>query len=144
MFEDLIEYITSNYFRARKIVEVGVGLRIDVAERIKEALPLAEVLATDKDPVSIRSHRTKRLRLVADDVMFPQTPVYQGASLIYSIQPPVEIIPAMIELSNRIRADLLVVPRSDEQEALDQEGWQKITMSGKPLCWKRVPSRQSS
>lgn len=138
MFEELVEFITLNYSRARKIVEVGVGSRIDVAERIKEAFPLADILATDKDTRSIRSHGTKKLRLVADDVMFPRIPVYQGASLIYSIHPPVEIIPAVIELASRIRADLLVVLRSDEQEALHHGEWQKITGSGKTIGWRRV------
>ena len=143
MFDELVAFVRGNYSRARKIIEVGAGSRIEIAERIKESLPLAEVLVTDKDASSIRSHRTKHLRAVADDVMFPHTQIYQGASLIYSIHPPVEIIPAMMELATAVKADLLVVPRSDEQEAFERERWEKITWSGRTLGWRRVSGETS-
>src|SRR5947208_3157081 len=79
MFDDLVEYVRENYSRASKIVELGVGSRIDVAENIKKHLPLTEVLVTDKDEAWVRKHITSHVRAVADDVMFPQTPIYQNA-----------------------------------------------------------------
>jgi uncharacterized UPF0146 family protein len=142
MFDDLVEYVRENYSRASKIVELGVGSRIDVAEKIKKSLPLAEVLVTDKDEAWVRQHTTSRIRAVADDVRFPQTPIYQHASLLYSIHPPFEIVEPMVLLARRIGADLLVVPRSDEQESFHQSEWEKLVRNGRSLGWRRIQRRE--
>jgi uncharacterized UPF0146 family protein len=141
MFDELVEYVRENYSRASKIVELGVGSRIDVAEKIKKHLPMAEVLVTDKDEAWVRQHMTSRIRAVADDVRFPQTPIYQHASLLYSIHPPFEIVEPMVLLARRIGADLLVVPRSDEQESFHQSEWEKLVRNGRSLGWLRVHRR---
>jgi uncharacterized UPF0146 family protein len=142
MFDDLVEYVRENYSRASKIVELGVGSRIDVAERIKKHLPLTEVLVTDKDKVWVRRHKIAQVRTVADDLMFPQTPIYQNASLVYSIYPPFEILAPMVDLAGRIGADLLVVPRSDEQEMF-HDGWQKLVRNGRTLGWLRALRKET-
>jgi len=142
MFDELVEYVRENYSRASKIVELGVGSRIDVAEKIKKSLPLAEVLVTDKDEAWVRQHTMSQIRAVADDVRFPQTPIYQHASLLYSIQPPFEIVEPMVLLARRIGADLLVVPRSDEQESFHQSEWEKLVRNGRSLGWLRVQRRE--
>jgi uncharacterized UPF0146 family protein len=142
MFDDLVEHVRENYSRASKIVEVGVGSRIEVAEKIKKALPLAEVLVTDKDEAWVRQHMTSQIRAVADDVRFPQTPIYENASLLYSIHPPFEIVEPMVLLTRRIRADLLVVPRSDEQESFHHNEWEKLVRNGRTLGWLRVHRRE--
>src|SRR5260370_16382967 len=105
MFDDLVEYVRENYSRASKIIEVGVGSRIDVAEKIKKALPLAEILVTDKDEAWVRQHLTSQIRAVADDVRFPQTPIYENASLLYSIHPPFEILEPIVLLPRTIQTD---------------------------------------
>ena len=137
MFEDLVEYVRENYSRASKIVELGVGSRIDVAEKIKKHLPMAEVLVTDKDEAWVRKHMTSQVRAVADDLMFPHMPVYRDASLVYSIHPPFEILAPMVDLAGSIGADLLVVPRSDEQEMF-HDGWRKLVRNGRTLGWLRT------
>ena len=137
MFDDLVEYVRENYSRASKIVELGVGSRIEVAEKIKKHLPLTEILVTDKDEAWVRKHMTSRVRAVADDMMFPQTWIYENASLVYSIHPPFEIVAPMAVLAGLVGADLLVVPRSDEQEMF-QDGWQKLARSGRTLGWLRT------
>jgi uncharacterized UPF0146 family protein len=142
MFDDLVEYVRENYSRASKIVEVGVGSRIEVAEKIKKSLPLAEVLVTDKDEAWVRQHTTSQIRAVADDVRFPQTPLYENSSLLYSIHPPFEIVEPMVLLARRIKADLLVVPRSDEQESFHQSEWEKLVRNGRTLAWLRVHRRE--
>jgi uncharacterized UPF0146 family protein len=142
MFDELVEYVRENYSRASKIVELGVGSRIDVAEKIKKHLPMAEVLVTDKDESWVRQHMTSRIRAVADDVRFPQTPIYQHASLLYSIHPPFEIVEPMVLLARRIGADLLVVPRSDEQESFHQSEWEKLIRNGRSLGWLRIQRRE--
>ena len=69
MFESLVRFIKQNYRTARKIVEVGVGHRIDVALMVKMSIPDAEVIVTDKDESWVRSRKTKRVRalLKADE-----------------------------------------------------------------------------
>ena len=142
MFDELVDYVRENYSRASKIIEVGVGSRIDIAEKIKKALPLAEVLVTDKDEAWVRQHLTSQIRAVADDIRFPQTPIYQHASLVYSIHPPFEIVEPMVLLTRRIKADLLVVPRSDEQESFHHNEWEKLVRNGRTLGWLRVHRRE--
>src|SRR5437773_9568153 len=111
MFDELVEYIGENYSRASKIVELGVGSRIEVAERIKKHLPLTEVLVMDNDETSVRRHLTSPVRAVADDVMSPQMPIYKDATLVYSVHPPLEIGEPMMEVAGVGRADHPVVPR---------------------------------
>jgi len=141
LFEQLVDWIKQNYRDAEKIIEVGVGHRINVAERISEALPHATILVTDKDESWVRSRRPGRIRAVADDVLLPNLNVYRGASLMYSINPPGEIIPALEKLADRVGADLLLVPISDEQHELREDKWQQLVIRGRIIGWlanKRV------
>jgi len=143
MFDELVEYIGENYSRASKIVELGVGSRIEVAERIKKHLPLAEVLVMDNDDASVRLHLTSPVRAVSDDVMSPQMPIYKDATLVYSVHPPLEIVGPMMELAGRVGADLLVVPRSDEQEMFHHADWQKLVRNGRTVGWLRIFRRDT-
>src|SRR5438876_10555647 len=125
MFDDLVEYVRENYSRASKIVELGVGSRIEVAEKIKKHLPLTEVLVTEKDEAWVRTHITSRVRAVADEEMIPQTPINQNASLVYSIHPPFEIVEPIVTMYRGIGAELLVVPRSNTEEMVLHDAWRK-------------------
>lgn len=136
MFEGLVRFIRENYRSARKIVEVGVGHRIDVALMVKMSVPDAEVIVTDKDESWVRSRKTTRVRAVADDVMFPNLPIYEDAGLIYSLHPPLEIVPALQGLARRVGADLLVVPIADEREAFHRGNWKSVIVDGKIVAWK--------
>jgi len=135
LFEQLVDWIKQNYGDAKKIIEVGVGHRINVAERISEALPHAEILVTDKDESCVRSRKPGRIRAVADDVLLPNLNVYRGASLLYSLNPPGEIIPALEKLADRVGADLLLVPISDEQHELREDKWQELVIRGRIIGW---------
>ncbi|TMI50720.1 hypothetical protein E6H18_02435 [Candidatus Bathyarchaeota archaeon] len=135
LFEQLIDWIKQNYSDARKIIEVGVGHRMDVAERISKALPRAEILVTDKDESWVRSRKSRRIRAIADDVMFPSLKLYQGASLVYSLHPPGEILPGLEKLANGIGADLLIVPISDERHDLQQDKWRELVVHGRIVGW---------
>jgi len=146
MFEQLGKYIKDNYSDAGKIVEVGIGHRIDIAIEVKMHLPQAEVIVTDKDENWIRSRRTPKVRAIVDDVRFPSLPLYKGAGLIYSLQPPVELVPALVSLAEKTGADLLVAPVSDEQEAFQEKGWRKVSRQGRIVGWllPHVPSSNNS
>ncbi len=135
MSDQVEYYIKENYESVRKIVEVGVGHRIDIAIGVKMLLPNVEVIVTDKDESWVRTRRTPRVQAVADDVMFPSLPVYEGAGLIYSLRPPLEMVPALERLAERVGADLLVVPISDEQEAFHRGSWRKVIRNGRTVGW---------
>jgi len=137
MFEDLVEFIIENYRSAPRIVEVGVGHRIDVAKMLKQRLPSTEILVTDKDESWPRLHSRVHVKGVADDVMSPHLPLYEHSSLIYSLHPPLEVVPGLERLSKKIGADLLIVPISDEQGEFHRVGWQKIIRRGRTIGWFR-------
>ena len=135
MFNEIVDWIAQNYSNARKIVEVGVGHRIEVAERVSEVLPRAEVLVTDKDESWVRSRKSHRIRAVADDAMFPSLALYKDASLVYSLNPPGEILPALEKLATSVGADLLIVPISDERHEFQRERWRELVISGRMVGW---------
>ncbi len=135
MFEQFVDWVKQNYSDARKIIEIGVGHRIDVAEQISKALPRAEILVTDKDESWVRSRKSGRIRAIADDVMFPSLKLYQGASLVYCLHPPSEILLGLEKLANGVGADLLIVPISDEQQDLPQDKWRALVVHGRIVGW---------
>ena len=54
------------------------------------------------------------MRVEKDDVFAPRMELYQGASLLYSIRPPLELQIAMGDLAARVGADVLIRPLQDE------------------------------
>jgi uncharacterized UPF0146 family protein len=135
LFEQLVDWIKQNYGDTRKIVEIGVGHRIEVAQQLSEVLTKTEILVTDTNESWVRSPKPSGIRAVADDVMFPSLNLYEGASLIYSLHPPGELVQALEKLANGIGADLLVVPISDERHDLPQDRWQELVVRGRILGW---------
>jgi uncharacterized protein len=135
MFESFSDYIAENYSQTRKIVEVGVGHRIDVAIQVKTRLPNAEVVVTDINDSWVRAHRTPKVKAVVDDVSNPKLALYAGAELIYSLHPPVELVQSLVSLANLVGADLLLVPVTDEQEVFQSSQWRRVTKQGRTLGW---------
>lgn len=103
--ECIASYIAERY---RSAVEVGIGKNFRVAERLISAG--VEVRCTDLNPPS----NSDSLRVERDDVFEPAERLYEGAELIYSIRPGVEMIPPLIELARRVNADLLVYHLGNE------------------------------
>jgi uncharacterized protein len=143
VFENLVRYIKENYSTARKIVEVGVGHRIDIAMMVKLYLPDVELIVTDNDEKWVRGRKTPKVRAVADDVRFPVLSVYEGARLIYSLHPPLELVPSMIELAGNVSADLLIAPLKDEQEAFHRTSWDKVVREGRTVGWVLASSNNT-
>ncbi len=103
--EDLAEFISKNY--AGRIVEVGAGHVPDVA-RLLSARGM-EVVLTDRE-----ERLLDELRVEKDDIFAPRMELYLGASLLYSIRPPLELQIAMGELALLVGADVLIRPLQDE------------------------------
>ena len=103
--DDLAEFIAENY-RGRG-VEVGVGYFADVALGL-QARGL-DVVLTDKEERLLGG-----LRVEKDDIFSPRLELYRGASLLYSIRPPLELQLAMGLLASKVGAEVLVRPLMDE------------------------------
>lgn len=103
--DDLAEFIAENY--SGRVVEVGAGYVPEVALGLRERG--LDLVLTDKEERLLGS-----LRVEKDDIFSPRLKLYRGASLIYSIRPPLEMQLAMGQLASLIGADVLVRPLMDE------------------------------
>ena len=104
--EELAEFIIQNY--TGRVVEVGAGCRADVALCLLKRSDL-DVIVTDKQDRGLSCIRVEK-----DDIFSPRTDVYQGAGLLYSIRPPVELQLAMGALARMLGADIIIRPLADE------------------------------
>ncbi len=109
-YEDIAGFIKMNYPRGSRIVEVGVGKHAEVAMLIKDCF---EVTCTD-----VSESGPEGVAYVKDDVFRPDLNVYRGASLIYSIRPPVDMQDAIAGIAKKVGADLLIRPFSSERADL--------------------------
>lgn len=109
-------YIAGNY---RSAVEVGFGGKTTAAEIVQKAgVP---VLCTD-----VHAYAEGPVPAVVDDCVEPTMSLY-SADVIYAIRPGTEIIPALIELATRVKADLIVYHLGFE---LYENGGERIITEG--------------
>jgi uncharacterized UPF0146 family protein len=107
-YKDLAEYILKNY--RNKVVEVGVGSLPQVALLLKDAM---DVIVTD---ISEQEHAG--VRFCRDDIFSPDMSIYKGASLIYSIRPPIDMQEAIARVAREVGADLIIRPFGNEKADL--------------------------
>ena len=103
LMEGLIEYLSCNY---KQVVEVGIGLYPKVALAL-QARGL-RVGATDIQPEFVG------LPVEFDDIRSPRLDLYEGAQAIYAVRPPLELLPSLKGLANKLAIDLIVKPLADE------------------------------
>lgn len=106
--EVLTDFIKTNY--SKMIVEVGCGRFSAVAVALQ---PFFKVTATDLLEIDAVDCRLAPV-YVKDDVTSPVLGVYQGAGLIFSSRPPLEIQSNILALCERIGADALIKPFGSE------------------------------
>lgn len=104
---DLADYIGQNY--SGRVVEVGAGYIVSVALHLRSFFPNIDLIITDREKRTVQG-----LVVEEDDIFYPRPELYQGASLLYSLRPPLEMQLAMGELAARIGAEVLVRPLGDE------------------------------
>jgi len=107
-YKDIAEFIHMNY--KNKVVEIGVGNLPEVALSLKDEL---EVIVTD-----IMEHKYAGIRFCMDDIFTPDPTIYENASLIYSIRPPVDLQDAIAAIAKNVGADLLIRPFGTEKADL--------------------------
>lgn len=100
----LVDYIAGAYGCA---AEIGIGHFPDLALTLMDRG--VQVFATD-----IKPFRHKGLKVVVDDITQPNLSLYTGVHLIYSLRPPLELVPYMEQLAKAVTADLIVKPLTSE------------------------------
>jgi uncharacterized UPF0146 family protein len=126
MWNDFSEYIIKNYKHASKIVEVGIGGFPLVAQKLQEHLNM-DIIMTDIKPYHDG--------VVQDDINHPDLKIYNDALLIYSIRPPEELQPCIIEVADIVGADLIIKPLSSE--FINQDSGMKLINYKKAIFYKK-------
>jgi uncharacterized UPF0146 family protein len=105
-YEDIAEYILKNY--KNRVVEVGAGSLPHVALALKKSINVVvtDIIAQKYDG------------FVVDDIFSPDMDIYKGATLIYSIRPPVDMQEAIARAAKNVGADLLIRPFGNEKTEL--------------------------
>ncbi|RZN67954.1 MAG: hypothetical protein EF807_06745 [Candidatus Methanolliviera hydrocarbonicum] len=101
---DMTEYIIKNY--SGMVVEIGVGYNFYVGKALYEKM---RYFATD-----IKEIKNPPFNMVMDDVFDPDLPLYEGAKLLLSINPPEEIQPAICELGRMVSSSVILKSLNDE------------------------------
>ncbi|MBM4240848.1 MAG: hypothetical protein FJ150_04195 [Euryarchaeota archaeon] len=128
MWKDFACYIIKNYADTNKIIEVGVGKFHEVAHILQEHLKM-DIIMTDIKP----SHS----RVIKDDLTCPNLKIYTGASLIYSIRPPLELHPYLLKVAEKVGADLIIKPLSTEYiESINTKNKMKLINYKKAIFFK--------
>ena len=113
-FLKLAELISKQYSSARKIVEVGVGRSPYTALQLRKLLPKTDLILVDIDGRVVEELRRIGFKAVRDDIQTPRLEIYENADLLYSIRPPFELIPKLIDLASLTGSDLLIAPLSED------------------------------
>ena len=126
-FKEVAELIANLYPDAEKIVEIGVGSAPWTLLNLRKLLPKTTLLAVDVDQDSIMKLRELGLNAEIDDILNPRIELYQKSNLIYSIRPPMELINPMSKVAERVGADILIFPLSEDSYLYEfKSPWSKV------------------
>ena len=126
-FKEIAELIANLYPNAEKIVEIGVGSAPWTLLNLRKLLPKTILLAVDVDQDSIMKLRELGLNAEIDDILNPRIELYQKSNLIYSIRPPIELINPMSKVAERVGADILIFPLSEDSYLYEfKSPWSKV------------------
>ena len=126
-FKEIAELIANLYPDAEKIVEIGVGSAPWTLLDLRKLLPKTILLAVDVDQDSIMKLRELGLNAEIDDILNPRIELYQKSNLIYSIRPPMELINPMSKVAEKVGADILIFPLSEDSYLYEfKSPWSKV------------------
>jgi len=103
----IAEFIAKRY--DGKLVEVGIGNYHCVARKLSDKG--FKIVATDFRTVE---GLPNGVEFHVDDIMNPNLDIYKGASLIYSLRPPLELYPYIVAVAKAVKADCLIRPFGNE------------------------------
>ena len=106
MWNDFAEYILSEVGDENvKIAEVAVGK----FDRIANCLASRDNITLIKTDIA-----PKDASVIRDDVTNPNLKLYQDVDIIYSIRPPSELQPHLVNLACEIKSQLIIKPLTNE------------------------------
>ena len=106
MWDDFAEYILSEAGESEvRIAEIAVGKFDRIAEYLsaKDNITLIKTDITPKDDTVIK-----------DDITNPNLDLYRDIDMIYSIRPPSELQPHLVNLALEIGSQLIIKPLTNE------------------------------
>ena len=106
MWQSFAEYILSQCDKnPTRICEIGVGKFTQVFDYLNEH-DHVEIMKTDISP--------NDSTVIKDDVTRPNLKLYENLDIIYSIRPPSELQPYIIDLALKTNAKLIIKPLFNE------------------------------
>ena len=106
MWQDFEEYILGEADGKNvKIAEIGVGKFDKIANSLSERENIT-LIKTDISP--------KDATVIEDDITRPNIDLYKDVDIIYSIRPPSELQPHLVNLAEKIGSQLIIKPLTNE------------------------------
>ena len=106
MWQDFEEYILNEAGeRDVKIAEIGVGKFDSIANNLSKKENIS-IIKTDISP--------KDASVIKDDITNPNIDLYRDVDIIYSIRPPSELQPHLVNLALKIDSQLIIKPLTNE------------------------------
>ncbi|WP_297827996.1 UPF0146 family protein [uncultured Methanobrevibacter sp.] len=106
MWRDFGEYILSEVGDKKvTIAEIAVG-KFDKISKMLESKENITLIKTDINP--------NDESVIKDDITNPNLELYENVDLIYSIRPPSELQPHLVNLAKEIDAELIIKPLTGE------------------------------
>ncbi len=106
MWEDLGEFILNlKQKKTINIAEIGIG-KFDKTYNYLNSFDDVEIIKIDIAPYDNS--------VIYDDITNPNLNLYKNMDVIYSIRPPSEIQPYLIDLKERVNCTLIIKPLYNE------------------------------
>ena len=106
MWQDFGDYILSEVGSDNvKTAEIGVGKFDQIADRLSQRENIT-LIKTDINP--------KDNTVIKDDITNPNLDLYENVDIIYSIRPPSELQPHLVNLAQKMDAQLIIKPLTNE------------------------------
>ncbi len=106
MWQDFTEYILNEVGdEDARIAEVAVG-KFDMIAEVLSSRENITLIKTDISPAD--------KSVIKDDITNPDFRIYEGVDMIYSIRPPSELQPHLVNLAQKINCQLIIKPLTNE------------------------------
>jgi uncharacterized UPF0146 family protein len=106
MWQDFGDYILSEVGSDNvKIAEIGVGKFDQIADILSQRENIT-LIKTDINP--------KDNTVIKDDITNPNLDLYENVDIIYSIRPPSELQPHLVNLAQKMDSQLIIKPLTNE------------------------------